>query len=89
MRNKRWLAALLILPCALLSGADEEEPGEQTLRFVQDDAQDYMVSKIYVLKYVQSNDVTPFVQSIVKRYNMNSVVGCIKYGDQQILEHRS
>jgi len=85
MRDKRWLAALLILPCALLSGEDQEEPGKQTLRFVQDDAQDYMVSKIYVLKYAQSNDVTPFVQSIVKRYNMNSVVGCIKYGNQQIL----
>ncbi|MDD3155216.1 MAG: hypothetical protein PHS41_10140 [Victivallaceae bacterium] len=59
-------------------------PGPETkqLRFVQDDAQDYMVSKIYVLKYVQSNDINPFVSSIVKRYNMNSIVNCIEYGNQ-------
>ncbi len=59
-----------------------DEPDRQTLRFVQDDAQDYMVSKIYVLKYVQANDINPFVSSIVKRYNNNSVVNCIEYGNQ-------
>ena len=58
------------------------EPGKRTVHFVQDDAQDYMVSKIYVLRYVQSNDVMPFVMSMVKRYNMNSVVNCIEYGAQ-------
>lgn len=58
------------------------QPGTKMIRFVQDDAQDYMVSKIYVLKYVQSNDITPFLNSIVKRYNMNSVVNCIEYGNQ-------
>ncbi|MGE4563763.1 MAG: hypothetical protein AB7F32_02745 [Victivallaceae bacterium] len=67
--------------------AKAEEPGKQTLRFVQDDAQDYMVSKIFILKYAQANDITPFVSSIVKRYNMNSVVNTIEYGpnNQQIL----
>ena len=50
------------------------------LRFVQDDAQDYMVSKIYRLKYIQANDITPFVLGIVKRYNMNSSADCIEYG---------
>ena len=58
------------------SGAEET----RQLRFVQDDAQDYMVSKIYHLKYVQANDITPFVMGIVMRYNMNSSVGCIEYG---------
>ena len=64
-----------------------DEPKTQTLRLVQDDAQDYMVSKIYVLKYVQANDITPFVMSIVKRYNNNSIVNCIEYGNnnEQIL----
>ena len=63
------------------------EPGKRTVHFVQDDAQDYMVSKIYVLRYVQSNDVMPFVMSMVKRYNMNSVANCIEYGpdNQQYL----
>ena len=62
--------------------ADEPKPKTQTLRLVQDDAQDYMVSKIYTLKYIQSNDITPWVMSMVKRYNMNSVVNCIEYGSQ-------
>jgi hypothetical protein len=56
----------------------------RTLHFVQDDAQDYMVSKIYILKYVQSNDIYPFVTAMVKRYNMNSVVNCIEYGNDNL-----
>ena len=64
-------------------------PTSQTLRLVQDDAQDYMVSRIFTLKYIQSNDITPFVTGMVKRYNMNSSVSCFSYiyGDiqQQIL----
>ncbi len=59
-------------------GADDAST--QTLRFVQDDAQDYMVSKIYRLKYIQANDITPFVMGIVMRYNMNSTVNCVEYG---------
>ena len=42
--------------------------------------QDYMVSKIYRLKYIQANDITPFVMGIVMRYNMNSTVNCVEYG---------
>ena len=57
-----------------------EPEGTRTLRFVQDDAQDYMVSKIYNLKYVQANDISPFVQGMIMRYNMNSSVGSIAYG---------
>ena len=67
----------LLLAAVALHG---DEPGTRKLRFVQDDAQDYMVSKIYHLKYVQSNDVTPFLLGIVKRYNMNSSVNNIEYG---------
>ena len=63
-----------------VSAAPPDAPGTQTLRFVQDDAQDYMVSKIYKLKYVQANDIVPFVQGMVMRYNMNSSVGSIEYG---------
>lgn len=58
----------------------ENVPGVQQLRLVQDDAQDYMVSKIYDLKFVQANDVTPFLLGIVMRYNINSTVNNIEYG---------
>ena len=64
--------------CSYASAAQDDT--RRTIRFVQDDAQDYMVSKIYHLKYVQSNDITPFLMGIVMRYNMNSSVGCIEYG---------
>ena len=68
--------AVLLFFLAAYAGTEET----RQLRFVQDDAQDYMVSKIYHLKYVQANDITPFVMGIVMRYNMNSSVGAIEYG---------
>lgn len=78
MRYAQLLLLLFFLIPPLRS-AETEESSTQTLRFVQDDAQDYMVSKIYILKYAQANDLTPFVSGMVKRYNINSVVNCIDY----------
>lgn len=72
------LCSALCFMGILANAADENT---RTVRLVQDDAQDYMVSKIYVLKYTQSNDLTPFVMGMVKRYNMNSMVNCIEYGN--------
>ena len=85
MLKHAWLIPMFAFAAVPgLFGADGEPDAEkaatQTLRFVQDDAQDYMVSKIYRLKYVQANDITPFVMGIVMRYNMNSTVGCVEYG---------
>ena len=77
------LLALAVLPPALsgqTASGGADDASTQTLRFVQDDAQDYMVSKIYRLKYIQANDITPFVMGIVMRYNMNSTVNCVEYG---------
>ncbi|MDD3885655.1 MAG: hypothetical protein PHI35_02155 [Victivallaceae bacterium] len=71
---------LAVSPLWALMPMDADPATTQTLHFIQDDAQDYMVSKIYNLKYVQANDVTPFVMGIVMRYNMNSIVNCIEYG---------
>jgi type II secretory pathway component GspD/PulD (secretin) len=44
----------------------------QKVHFIQDDAQDYMVSKLYKLKYTQANDLVPFVMGMTMRYNINS-----------------
>jgi hypothetical protein len=87
-----------VLLAAGLFGAPQEQttPGKtvansfsQTLRLVQDDAQDYMVSRVFTLKYIQANDIAPFVTGMVKRYNMNSSVSCFSYSygstQQQIL----
>ena len=68
-----FFSALCLLGTAL--AADDETV--RKLHLVQDDAQDYMVSKIYRLKYVQANDVTPFAAGMVMRYNINSTVNSI------------
>ena len=59
---------------------DEEDKSVRKLHFIQDDAQDYMVSKLYELKYAQANDLVPFVQGMIMRYNTNSSAGSITYG---------
>ena len=74
---KKYIFNVLLL---FLLGISAFAAEVRQLRFVQDDAQDYMVSKLYRLKYAQANDITPFVMGIVMRYNMNSSVGCIEYG---------
>ena len=87
MRKKLRSSVTRLLFSAVMGGAvcfsyaeQPDDPSKRTIRLVQDDAQDYMVSKIYHLKYVQSNDITPFLMGIVMRYNMNSSVGAIEYG---------
>ncbi len=77
----RFFIVLAVCAVSLTAIQAAEESGKvRKLHFIQDDAQDYMVSKIYNLKYVQSNDVQPFLLGMVKRYNSNSSVGCIEYG---------
>ncbi len=57
------------------------------IRFKEDDAQNYMVSKIFEIKYLKANDITPFVLGAVLRYADNSTVDRINYkaGKQQLL----
>lgn len=79
------LAVLGILGVGIVSLYGQSPPGAKTrtVRFIQDDAQDRMVSKIYKLKYVQGNDLIPFVSGIVMRYNVNSTVDSVNYGNNQ------
>ena len=73
---------ILLLAAAFPAFADPPATGKniRKLHFIQDDAQDYMVSKLYNLKYAQSNDLLPFVQGMIMRYNNNSSANCITYG---------
>ena len=77
---RKCLYVLLIAGVSLSAQTPDEKPGVRKIHLIQDDAQDYMVSKIYKLKYVQSNDIAPFVTGMVMRYNINSSVGSIEYG---------
>ncbi len=51
----------------------------QKIRFVEDDAQNYMVSKVFELKNQKANDLIPFILGAVKRYATNSSVDRINY----------
>ncbi len=63
------------------------ETNVQKIRFVEDDAQNYMVSKIYELKNQKANDIVPFVLGAVKRYAKNGSADRINYaaGNQQLV----
>ena len=86
---KNWYLSLFIIASCWCCGEDgnKVDPATQTVRLVQDDAQDYMVSRIFLLKHIQANDIAPFVLGMVKRYNMNSSVNNIQYqqANQEIL----
>ena len=81
MRKFYFFGALLFAAAfPALAEPPEAEKNIRKLHFVQDDAQDYMVSKLYHLQYAQSNDLLPFVQGMIMRYNTNSSANCITYG---------
>ena len=85
-----WLLMLAVTGGLCGAPLQPDQPlSTQTLRLVQDDAQDHMVSRIFTLKHIQANDIVPFVEGMVKRYNMNSSVSCFSYvygsRQQQIL----
>lgn len=69
----------------LLNSVSGAEAPVQKVHLIQDDAQDYMVSKIYKLKYVQANDLVPFVMGMVMRYNINSSVSTVCGGNNEQL----
>jgi len=71
MRKIQWTAALAVMFAAVLPTSADSV---RKLHLLQDDAQKPMVTKIYDLKYIQANDITPFVLGAVKRYNSNSYV---------------
>ena len=88
------LGAVLFAAALVVNGAESENRtdtgngadtgnGVRKIRLIQDDAQDYMVSKLYPLKYAQANDLIPFVSGMVLRYNNNSSVNSIEYGNNQ------
>lgn len=67
--------------------ANRDAGKTQRIRFKEDDAQNYMVSKIYELKHLKANDLTPFILGAVRRYAQNSTVDRINYsaGKKQLL----
>ena len=77
------LIAMAVLAISATAVFAAENNAVRKVHLIQDDAQDYMVSKIYPLKYAQANDLIPFVSGIVMRYNINSVVNSMEFGNNQ------
>jgi len=84
----KWTSIFLLLALTAPVMA-VEQTGDKTrrLHLLQDDAQDQLFTKVYELKHVAANDLTPFVLSFVKRYNINSTVERVNYtaGKKQLL----
>lgn len=59
----------------------------QKIRFVEDDAQNYMVAKIYELQNQKANDIVPFILGAIKRYAKNGSANRINYsaGNKQFV----
>ena len=74
--NKMVVCFLLWLATAVAFAAESKT---REVHFRQDDAQYPMVSKVYELKHVAANDLTPFVLSAVYRYDTNSKVDRLRY----------
>jgi len=66
---------------------DNLEKGTREITILEDRDQDYMTSKVYVLKHVQAADMRPFVLGAVRRANPNSNVQRLNYkaGGKQYL----
>ncbi len=74
----------VMVPSVAIAGqlpSDIEVPPEkvQRIRFVEDDAQNYMVSKIYELHHQKANDLVPFILGAIRRYAANGSADRINY----------
>jgi type II secretory pathway component GspD/PulD (secretin) len=85
-KKKGILVAVGIILAAAQFGTAYAEKVKK-LEYLQDDAQEPFVSKVYTLKNVQAVDITPFILGAVKRYNTNSTVERLNYfeGKKQFL----
>lgn len=90
MRNNLYSAILFTLAMAMFGLANPAYPQQlakpqalnpqnpiekaHTVRFKQDDAQPFIVSKIYDLKHILASDLVPYIKAAVQRYDNNSLV---------------
>ena len=72
-----FTAAVAAEPVSPANSVNREKT--RKIRFIEDDAQEYMLSKVYTLKHIKANDIVPFVLGAVKRYSNNSKVDRINY----------
>jgi hypothetical protein len=74
--KKKLLAGLTVLAGVVGSLMAQET---RTLTLIEDYDQKYMCTRVFELKYIQAQDLTPFVLGAVKRYNPESDVQRLNY----------
>lgn len=73
-----WLAMLGVLgTCAGLQAQTAD--GVRNIKLNEDRDQRYMVSKVYELKNIGCEDITPWITGAVYRYNVQSTVNRLEY----------
>jgi hypothetical protein len=73
LRNTFFLCIAFVITTAVYGEKIKQ------IRLKQDDAQRYLVSKVYELKHVMACNITPFIEGAVKRYNVDSNVQRLIY----------
>ena len=74
-QSRFCFAVLAMIACGTLTAADTQEI--RTIRLRQDDAQVRFESKVYELKNAAAEEILPFINSAVLRYDRNSTVRCV------------
>ena len=72
------LAGLTLMLCGTLTAAENDST--RTIRLRQDDAQVRFESKVYELKNAEAEEILPFINSAVLRYDRNSTVRRVTSG---------
>ncbi len=75
---QRSCAALLAVGAVTLPLAVQAGDKTQKITFVEDDAQKFMASKVYVLKHTKAADIAPFIRNAVVRYAPESTVSSVE-----------
>lgn len=71
-------AALIAAGALALPLAAQANDKVQKITFVEDDAQKFMASKMYVLKHTKAADIAPFIRNAVVRYAPESNVSSVE-----------
>jgi len=73
------LAAAMLTAFGAFSARGQTVDGVRNIKINEDRDQRWFVTKVYELKNIKANDITPWVLGAVQRYNIGSVVNRINY----------
>ncbi len=75
----KQLAAAALLACGAFAASAQTVDGVRNIKINEDRDQKWMVTKVYELKNINCDDITPWVQGAVQRYNSASNCQALNY----------